>query len=166
MEEKVSFWEVVFTIWSFPGNNYLIKVSNWSLRIKRENCSSENSRARSMVSFWYFYCLMWPCFTRCSNYLLWTGKLLLGSYKHYWTWDHIYHVVFQCEQNLLTNSMWTYTIATLRVDQWKILAKDFTSDINSGYKVRLTFKMTCCTFVQTLLAGRVIRFSTKLTKLF
>ena len=30
--------------------------------------------------------------------------------------------------------MWTYTIATLRVDQWKILAKDFISDINSGYK--------------------------------
>ena len=30
--------------------------------------------------------------------------------------------------------MWTYTITNLRVDQWEILAKDFTSDIDSGYK--------------------------------
>ena len=30
--------------------------------------------------------------------------------------------------------MLTYIITTLRVDQWEIFLKDFTSDIDSGYK--------------------------------
>ena len=41
---------------------------------------------------------------------------------------------FQCEQNLWTDSMWTYIITTLWVGQSEILAKDYTSDIDSGYK--------------------------------
>ena len=40
---------------------------------------------------------------------------------------------FQCEQNVLTNSMRTYTITALRVDQWEILA-EFILDVDSGYK--------------------------------
>ena len=39
-------------------------------------------------------------------------------------------------------------------------AKEFSSDVDSGYKkMRLTFRMTCCAFVflQILLAGRLIR---------
>ena len=38
---------------------------------------------------------------------------------------------FKCEQNLLTNSILIYTITTLWVNQWKIFAKEFTSDIDS-----------------------------------
>ena len=30
--------------------------------------------------------------------------------------------------------MWIYAIKILQVDQWENLAKDFTSDIDSGYK--------------------------------
>ena len=30
--------------------------------------------------------------------------------------------------------MWTHAIKILRVDQWENLAKDFTLDIDSGYK--------------------------------
>ena len=41
---------------------------------------------------------------------------------------------FQCEQNLWTDSMWTYIITTLWVGQSEILAKDYTSEIDSGYK--------------------------------
>ena len=35
---------------------------------------------------------------------------------------------FKREQNLLTNSIWTYTITTLQVNQWEIFAKEFTLD--------------------------------------
>ena len=43
-------------------------------------------------------------------------------------------VVFKCEQNLLTNSIWTYTIRALRVRsvQWEIFAKEFSSEVDSG----------------------------------
>ena len=39
---------------------------------------------------------------------------------------------FLCEQNWLTNSIWTYTFTTLLVNQWEFLAKEFTSDVESG----------------------------------
>ena len=39
---------------------------------------------------------------------------------------------FKYEQNLLTISLWTYTITSLRVNQWEIFAKEFTSDVDSG----------------------------------
>ena len=40
---------------------------------------------------------------------------------------------FQCEQNLVTNSIWIYTIATLRINQWELF-EEFTSDDDSGQK--------------------------------
>ena len=40
---------------------------------------------------------------------------------------------FKREQNLLTNSIWTYTNTTLRVNHfWGIFAEEFTSDADSG----------------------------------
>ena len=42
------------------------------------------------------------------------------------------YVSFKCEQNLVTSSIWTYTIKTLRVNQWEIFAKKFISDVDSG----------------------------------
>ena len=41
-------------------------------------------------------------------------------------------IFFKCEQDLLTNIIWTYTITTLRVNEWEIFAKEFTSDVDSG----------------------------------
>ena len=67
---------------------------------------------------------------------------------------------FQCEQNLLTNSILTYTFTTLLVNQWELLTKKFTSDVDSGQKeMQLIFKIICrCAFIflQILLAGRLI----------
>ena len=78
---KDLFWEVVFMIWSFPANNYLFKVSNWSTIIRRESCSDEDSRKISTASFWCFYCSMGTCFTHCSNCC--NFQRLLGSYWKY-----------------------------------------------------------------------------------
>ena len=38
---------------------------------------------------------------------------------------------FNCQQNFLRNSIWTYTITALQVKQWEIPAKEFTLDVNS-----------------------------------
>ena len=71
----------------------------------------------------------------------------------------LYYV--KCEQNLLTNSIRTYTITTLRVNQWEIFVKEFTSDINSGWKDvdHIQYDLLCVhfAFLQILLAGRLIQ---------
>ena len=38
--------------------------------------------------------------------------------------------------NLLIHTIWTYTITTLRAIQWKIPAKEFILDVDSGCKDR------------------------------
>ena len=38
---------------------------------------------------------------------------------------------FQWEQNSLTISIWTYTFSILLLNQWEIIAKEFTSDVHS-----------------------------------
>ena len=38
------------------------------------------------------------------------------------------------EKNLLTNSIWNYTITNLRVNEWEIPEKEFLLDIAFGYK--------------------------------
>ena len=64
---------------------------------------------------------------------------------------------FQCEQSL--NSIWTYTITTLLVNREKCLRWSLLQMLILAKILRLTFKMTCCTFVllQVLLTGRLIR---------
>ena len=37
-----------------------------------------------------------------------------------------------CDQNLLTNNIWSYTMPILRVNQWEFFAKEFTSNVDSG----------------------------------
>ena len=61
---------------------------------------------------------------------------------------------FKCEQNLWTNSIWTYIITTLWMNQWGIFAKEFTSKVHSSHS-----KWPVCTFVflQIFLAIRLIR---------
>ena len=41
--------------------------------------------------------------------------------------------VFLVKEDLLKNSMWTYTVTISRVNPWEILAKEFTSEVNPGY---------------------------------
>ena len=43
-------------IWSFLVNNYLLRVSNWSTKVRHENCSNEDSRMMSEALFWCFDC--------------------------------------------------------------------------------------------------------------
>ena len=67
---------------------------------------------------------------------------------------------FKCEKNLLTISIWTYTITTIWVYQWEIFAKEFTLTLIFAKNMQLTFKWAVvCTFafLQILLATRLIR---------
>ena len=43
-----------------------------------------------------------------------------------------YVVLFSGAQKLMANSVWTYTITTLLLNQWKTFAQEFTSDVDSA----------------------------------
>ena len=134
------------------------KVTNWSTRIRCENFSRLRLKTLELCQ--------WRCSSisivltvniyQTSNCWLRTGKRLLGSYwkdKHISKLDRVYL------SNLLTNSIYTYTITTLRVNQWKIFRWSLLQTLIQAKKTWLTFKMTSFTFVflQILFTGRLIR---------
>ena len=64
---------------------------------------------------------------------------------------------FRWEWHLLTNSIWAYTIEILWVNQWEVLAKQFTPDVDFGCKDMAYIQndlLYIFVFVQILLAGR------------
>ena len=131
----------------------LFKVSNLSTKIRHERVSMLTIFNINDVNDVVLASLLLTVniFKLCSNCWLWTGKRLLGSYwkdKRIWRQDRAYHAlscsISSVNKNLSTNYIWTYTIITLPVNQLKIFTKEFTLDADSGKKMQLTFKMTCC----------------------
>ena len=124
-----------------PTRNYLSKVSNWSTRIRSENCS----RLRMKTLEWYQWRRSSVCivnYKHISNFLLiicsQQANVFLVHIEKIKTFEdkiryiHAWFVVLISDQNLLTNNIWSYTITILRVNQWEIFAKECTSDIDSG----------------------------------
>ena len=131
MEEKILFWEFLFVISFVPARNYLFKVSNLSTRIRCESClilrmsilminNINNVSGVILVSLLLtvniFQTLLWllnlnkPMF---AGFILKRQTLLK-------TRSGISCVMlqyFQCEQNLLTNGIWTYIITILLGNQ-------------------------------------------------
>ena len=94
IEEKILIWKALFVIPSIPTRNYLFKVSNWSKRITRENCSRLGKKPLEQCQWRRSRVCIGLYFKLSANYWLWTGKGLLGSYrkgKHFWRQDQEYH---------------------------------------------------------------------------
>ena len=113
MEEKILLWEFLFVTSFVPARNYLFKVCNLNTRIRCESCSILRM---SMLTMLTWFILKRQTFLKARSGI----------------WFFMYY--FIREQNLLTKSIWTYTITTLWVNQWVIFAKEFTSDVDSGKK--------------------------------
>ena len=99
-------------------------------------------------------------FQTCCDCWLWTGRAFPDSYwkdKHFWRQDRSYHAL--CCSILLTNSIWTYTFTNLRWIGENFLRNSLLQTLIMAKKMRLTFKITCCTcfLLKILLAGRLIR---------
>ena len=126
MEEKISFWKILFFMSSVLARNYLFKVSNWSTRIKCENCS----RLKMKTLEWCQFVLILD-FEQANVYWVHIEKPITFEDKIGSSCFMLQH--FKCEQNLLTNSIWTYTnlYTTLRRNQWEIFATEFTVDVDS-----------------------------------
>ena len=108
MEEKILFWEIVFMMWPVPAKNYLIKVSNWSKRIRFKNCSrlwtkALERRQYRRSSVFVNYCEHISNFVQNINFervnICW---VYIWKDKHFWTQDRIYLVAVSCCKLLLS----------------------------------------------------------------
>ena len=145
MEEKILFWAFLFVVSFVPGRNYSFKISNLRTRIR---CESGSMLRMSMLMIFSIndvsgVVLMSLFLTvnifQTLFYLLTLSRQGFAIFKlkrktFLKTRSCISCVMhyFECEQNLLTNSIWTYAITTLWVNQWEIFATEFTSDVDSG----------------------------------
>ena len=121
-----------------------LSVQSYQLKHKNKmsklcKIKNENTVTMSMATFQYLNCKLWTYLKLCSNCWLWPNKRLLSSYwkvKHFWRQDLVYHElccrILNVNKHLLKNNIWTYTIPTLWVNEWEVLAAEFTSDIDSG----------------------------------
>ena len=144
MEENILFWEFLFVTSFVPGRNYLFKVSNLSIRI---SCESYSILRMSMLTIFnindvsgvaLLSLFLTVTISQTLFYLLTLNRqtfaLFILKRSTFLTRSGISCVMyyFKCEQTVLTNSIWTYIITTLWMNQWDIFAKDFTSNVDSG----------------------------------
>ena len=119
-------------IWYFPANNCLFRDSNWSTKVRCENCSRLKMKKLEQSQWRHYGVLVVNCehishfvliayFEQANVCWVYTGKINFTLQR------------FKCEQIFLPDGIWAYTIKT-RINQWGILAKEFTLDIDSGYK--------------------------------
>ena len=146
MEEKISFWEFLFVISFVPARNYLFKVSDLSRRIRCESCSILRMPMLTIFNINDVIGVVLMSFLLTVNIYQTLFYLIVDFEQANVSLVHIEKATilktrsgipcvmyyFKCEQNLLTNRIWTYTITTLWVNQWDIFAKEFTSDVDSG----------------------------------
>ena len=116
------FWELLFVISFVPARNYLSKVSNLSTRIMCESCSILRMSMLTIFNITDVNDVVLVSLLLTVNILDW---LITKRQTYLKTRSSISCVMyyFKCEQNLLTNSIWTYTITTLWVNQWEIFAR-------------------------------------------
>ena len=144
MEENILFWEFLFVTSFVPARNYLFKVSNLSIKRSCESCSILRMSILTIFNINDVSCVallslfLTVTISQTLFYLLTltrqTFALFILKRSTFLTRSGISCVMyyFKCEQNLLTYSIWTYTITTLWVNQWDIFPEDFTSDVDSG----------------------------------
>ena len=142
----ILFWEALSVISFVPPRSYLFKVSNLSTRIiciKNVNVNNvQYERCQSRV--FIVNCkhisnfVLIIAFEQASVYLVHKAITFEDKIEYIMHYVYImrilclYYAYFKREQNLETNSIWTFTIKTLLVNQWEIFAKEFVSDADSG----------------------------------
>ena len=135
MEKKILFWEFLCVISFVPARNYQFKISNLSTRIRCESCST---LGMSMLTIFKINDVISAVVVSLllTVDIFQTLFLLLTLKRQTFAWFILKRQTllktrpgicvmyyFRCEQNLLTNSIWTYTMTTLWVNQWDIFAK-------------------------------------------
>ena len=144
---KKRFWEFLFVISFVPAKNYLFKVSNLRTRVMCESClilrmliltifNIKDVSGVFLVSLLLTVNIFQTLFQLLTVNRQTFAWFISNRQTHLKTKSDISCLTYylKCEQIFLTNSIWTYTITTLWVNQWEIIAKEFTSEHDSGKK--------------------------------
>ena len=104
------------------ARNYLFKVKNWSTRIMCENCSKLRIKTLERCQWRHSNVFIVNC-EHISSFVLivefeqanvcWVHIQKTNTLKTRSGISCVMLQYFQCEQNLWTNGIWTYTITTL-----------------------------------------------------
>ena len=157
MEEKILFWEALFLISSVLTRNHLFKVSNWSTRIICEKCSRlkmktlEQSQSRS-CNVYIVNC------EHVSNFLL-----IVDFEQVEVCWVHIEKIntfedsIRDIMRYVIVIYVWLKFINKKHLTLHhhnpmgesvkKSFRRSLFQTLIRAKKMRLTFKMTCCSFV-------------------
>ena len=133
MDENIFFES--FCLWYHSSQQWINLWSNLITRLRCESCSVLRT---SMLTILYINDVNGAALVSFFNFWLWIGKSLLSSYwkskqfKKKRLGISCVMYCFKCEENLSTNSIWTYTITTLWLNQRELFAKEFTLAVDSG----------------------------------
>ena len=127
MGENILFSEALFVISSVPERNYLFKVSYSSTKIWCENCWGLNMKTKRRFSVFI--------------------KRLLGSNwkdKHFW---RVYHGLCCSILKFINKLHLNLYLHNPTGESEQFLRRSLLHTLILAKKMRLIFKMTCCTFV-------------------
>ena len=133
MKENVLFWEALFVISSVPARNYLLNVSHWGTRLRMktlERCQWRLSSVFVLNSEHISNFVLIVDFEQTN--ICWVYVEKTNTFADKIGYSICLLQYFKYKQNLLPNSIWTYTMITLWVNQWEVFAKEFTSHVDSS----------------------------------
>ena len=154
-----------------PARNYLFKVSNWSTRIRCENCSKLRIKTLERCQWRHSNVFIVNC-EHISSFVL-----IVEFEQANVCWVHIEKTnTFEDKIGYIMRYVAVFSVWTKFINKWhlnlshhnplyqwwiseKLLRRSLLPTLILPKKMGLTFKVTCCTFVflQIVLAWRLFR---------
>ena len=152
MEINILFWEALFVISSVPARNYLFKVSNWSTRIRCENCSRLRMKTQERCQWHHFSVFIVNCehissfvlifeFEQANVCLVYIEKTNTFKSKIRYIMHYVaVFLVWKKISQLIPSHLYCWISE-------KFLQRSLLQTLILAKKMPFPFKMTCCTFV-------------------
>ena len=130
--------------YSVPARNYLFKVSNWSRRIRCENCSKLRIKTLERLQWRHSNVFVLNC-EHISSFVLivefeqanvcWVHIEKTNTFEDKIGYIMRYDAVFSMGTKFINKcylNLYHHKTFVLVVNQWEIIAKEFISDVDSG----------------------------------
>ena len=146
MEQKILLWEALLRLcWGLvPARNYLFEVNNWSTRIRCGNCSKLRVKTLKRCQWCHSNVFIVNCEYISSFALIVEFKQANVCWFHIEKTNTSEDKIGYIMRYVAVFSVWTKFINKWYlnlyhhnpfvsvVNQWEIIAKEFTSDVDSG----------------------------------
>ena len=129
---------------NIPARNYLFKISNWSTRVRCENCSKLRVKTLEQCQWRHSNVFIVNC-EHISSFVLivefeqanvcWVHIEKTNTFEDKIGYIMRYVAVFSVWTKFINKwhlNLYHHNPFVLVVNQWEIIAKEFTSDVDSG----------------------------------